>query len=106
MTQRRNEVIPANVIAASALTNDDFDRALEGSIPGGSVGHAPLRLWNCPSIRRVLARSRVPSSSKGIGRMNLGRTLPILVYFLPAIPWAFLSWFPTVQQFKFMGWLL
>lgn len=37
--------------------------------------------------------------------MKLGRTLPILVYFLPAIPWAFLSWFPTVQQFKYMGWL-
>jgi hypothetical protein len=30
MAQRRNEIIPANVIAASALTNDDFDRALEG----------------------------------------------------------------------------
>jgi hypothetical protein len=30
MAQRRNEVIPAHVIAASALTNDDFDRALEG----------------------------------------------------------------------------
>lgn len=38
--------------------------------------------------------------------MKLGRTLPILVYFLPAIPWAFLKWFPTVQQFKYMGWLL
>jgi hypothetical protein len=37
--------------------------------------------------------------------MKLGRTLPILVYFLPAIPWAFLQWFPTVQQFKYMGWL-
>jgi amino acid permease len=37
--------------------------------------------------------------------MKLGRTLPILIYFLPAIPWAFLSWFPTVQQFKYMGWL-
>lgn len=38
--------------------------------------------------------------------MKLGRTLPILVYFLPAIPWAFLSWFPTVQRFKYMAWLL
>jgi len=37
--------------------------------------------------------------------MKLGRTLPVLVYFLPAIPWAFLSWFPTVRQFKYMGWL-
>jgi hypothetical protein len=37
--------------------------------------------------------------------MKLGRTLRILVYFVPAIPWAFLSWFPTVQQFKYMGWL-
>jgi len=37
--------------------------------------------------------------------MKLGRTLPILVYFLPAIPWAFLQWFPTVRQFKYMGWL-
>ncbi len=37
--------------------------------------------------------------------MKLGRTLPILIYFLPAIPWAFLSWFPSVQQFKYMGWL-
>jgi amino acid permease len=69
------------------------------------VGRAPLRLWNSPGIGRVLARSRVPSSSQGISRMKLGRTLPILIYFLPAIPWAFLSWFPTVQQFKYMGWL-
>ncbi|HEY6971165.1 MAG TPA: hypothetical protein VJA94_18290 [Candidatus Angelobacter sp.] len=38
--------------------------------------------------------------------MKLGRTLPILVYLLPAIPWAFLKWFPTVQQDKYMGWLL
>ncbi len=38
--------------------------------------------------------------------MKPGRILPILVYFLPAIPWAFLQWFPTVQQFKYMGWLL
>ncbi len=38
--------------------------------------------------------------------MKLGRALPILVYFLPAIPWAFLRWFPSVQQFKYMGWLL
>ena len=37
--------------------------------------------------------------------MKLERTLPILVYFLPAIPWAFLRWFPTVRQFKYMGWL-
>jgi hypothetical protein len=37
--------------------------------------------------------------------MKLGRILPILVYLLPAIPWAFLQWFPTVQQFKYMGWL-
>lgn len=38
--------------------------------------------------------------------MKIGRALPILVYFLPAIPWAFLRWFPSVQQFKYMGWLL
>jgi hypothetical protein len=37
--------------------------------------------------------------------MRLGRTLPILVYFLPAIPWDFLQWFPTVQQDKYMSWL-
>jgi hypothetical protein len=38
--------------------------------------------------------------------MRFGRTLPILVYFLPTIPWAFLRWFPSVQQFKYTGWLL
>jgi hypothetical protein len=69
------------------------------------VGHASLRLWNCPGIGRVVARSRVPSSSEAISRMKLGRALPILVYFLPAIPWAFLQWFPTVQQDKYTGWL-
>ena len=37
--------------------------------------------------------------------MRFGRTLPILVYFLPPIPWAFLRWFPTVQQYKYIGWL-
>lgn len=37
--------------------------------------------------------------------MKLGRTLPFLVYFLPAIPWAFLQWFHAVQQFKYTGWL-
>jgi hypothetical protein len=38
--------------------------------------------------------------------MKLGRALAFLVYFLPAIPWAFLQWFPTVQQYQYMGWLV
>src|SRR5258708_16570713 len=56
-----------------------------------------------PEVRYL--RKRVLGSVKTRSRMKLGRILPILVYFLPAIPWAFLQWFPTVQEFKYMGWL-